>query len=132
MTDLRASSNSRRIIIALDFDGTLFDHPGTDYPKPGPPITSVIRAAKIWQKYARALLVVWTCRSKGAEIDLAVKALEAVELEVDGINENVTDFDPPSRKIYATAYIDDRAPGSIEWFIKGAEQMLLQSKTRDL
>ena len=111
---IRKSSKSEQPIIGLDFDGTLFGHPGKQFPGTGEANWDVIETAKTCQGYG-AKLVLWTCRS-GNELSMALVAAKKVGLQFDGVNENVG-WDPGSPKIYATIYVDDRSPGSIDYFI---------------
>jgi len=58
----------------------------------------------------------WTCRS-GDDLQLAINEAKKYGLKYDAINDNPW-FITNSRKMYATIYVDDRAPGSIEYFLK--------------
>lgn len=90
----------KSLIIACDFDDTIFDchNRGCDY-------SDVIALLKRWEN--RAKIVIWTARS-GEQLDEVVDYVEKIELKIYGINVNtIEEFD--CRKIYANAFLDDRA-----------------------
>ena len=94
-----------KIIIAVDFDGTLCEN---RFPNIGEPNVELIDALRI-MKRAGHTLILWTCR-EGVDLDEAVDWCKLRGLEFDYVN---TD-DPnipwiPGRKIVADIYIDDRA-----------------------
>lgn len=105
-----------RFILAFDFDDTIFSVHESGYPNIGEPNMALIRKA-ISDQRKGARLVLWTCRY-GPLLQKAVLACEKKLLYFDSINDNVPNlgFDT-SRKIYATYFIDDRAPGTIEWYL---------------
>ena len=96
-------------IIAVDFDGTLFD---TEWP-------SIIKEPNTelidWLNYRKAChedrIILWTCRC-GKDLDVAVDACAKQGLIFDAVNENLPDmiekFGGDSRKIFADIYIDDK------------------------
>jgi hypothetical protein len=113
-------------IIAVDYDGTLFEG---DYPKIGNPIIEVIEKTKEFQQNG-AELVLWTCR-EGLYLHEAIVRCREVGLEFDAINDNTASqmkFMQHKlktegnvfchRKIFADIYVDDRSPGSIDYFLK--------------
>lgn len=98
-------------IIAVDFDGTLFD---TEWP-------SVIKEPNKllidWLKYRKSCedhdrIILWTCRC-GKDLEVAINACAEQGLIFDAVNENLPDmiekFGGDSRKIFADIYIDDKA-----------------------
>ena len=95
-------------VIAIDFDGTLFEN---KWPEIGMPIALNINRAKN-EKANGAVLILWTCR-EGEELAEALAACKAVGLEFDYVNENAdelkAEFGTDPRKIAATEYWDDRA-----------------------
>ena len=95
-------------IIAVDFDGTLFE---TDYPHIVRPILPVIEMAKARQEKGDKLIL-WTCR-EGPELDAAVEACREQGLEFDAVNDNLEEMKAKwgnnPRKIAASEYWDDRA-----------------------
>lgn len=94
-------------IIAVDFDGTLFE---TDYPHILRPILPVIEMAKARQEKGDKLIL-WTCR-EGAELDAAVEACRAEGLEFDAVNDNLQEekakWGDNPRKVAADEYWDDK------------------------
>ncbi len=94
-------------VIAIDFDGTIFE---TEYPKILRPILPVIEMAKA-RKVAGDKLILWTCR-EGAELDAAVEACREYGLEFDAVNDNLRELKEQwgnnPRKIAADEYWDDK------------------------
>lgn len=99
--------NEHEKVIAIDFDGTLFEN---KWPEIGMPIAPNINRAKN-EKANGAVLILWTCR-EGKELAGAVAACKAVGLEFDYVNENAAElkeaFGTDPRKIAATEYWDDK------------------------
>lgn len=99
---------TRKKIIAVDFDGTLCQ---SAYPNIGKPLDYVIDYVKKL-KADGCTLILWTCRV-GKLLDEAINWCNAQELQFDYCNENVTEnveyFQNNPRKVYADLYIDDRA-----------------------
>lgn len=98
------------IIIAVDFDGTLFTE--TPYAEIGEPIWKVINFCKREQAKGN-IIILWTCRN-GTDLDEAISACNNVGLYFDYVNENcrmnLDDYNGvDNRKIYADLYIDDKA-----------------------
>ena len=95
-------------VIAIDFDGTLFEN---EWPEIGMPIAPNINRAKN-EKANGAVLILWTCR-EGEKLAEALAACRAAGLEFDYVNENTDElkaaFGTDPRKIAATEYWDDRA-----------------------
>lgn len=98
------------MVIAVDFDGTLFSN---NYPDVGEPNWSVIA----WCKRRKELgdtLILWTCRAKKC-LRKAIRACREVGLEFDYINnhtkESIKRFGRARRgsKILADIYLDDKA-----------------------
>ena len=85
-------------VIALDFDGTLFEKNDEGFPEPGEPIWPVINKA-MERRAAGNSLMLWTLR-EGAALDVAVAACFRVGLILDGIY---------IRKCPADEYWEDRA-----------------------
>jgi len=94
-------------IIAIDFDGTLFED---DYPNMGAPIWPTINRAKKARESGDRLIL-WTLREKELLAD-AIMQCALVGLYFDEINTNLQDevekwrHDP--RKVAADEYWDDR------------------------
>ena len=105
------------MIIAVDFDGTLFDH---DFPRIGAPRHWLIRKVIEW-KQAGHKIILWTCRedvpaghptfAEGQYLTDAVNACRQVGLEFDAVNRNLEEQIPGiySRKIFADLYLDDKS-----------------------
>jgi hypothetical protein len=100
------------MILACDFDHTIYFE-NTDTPN-YPVITKLIEARKKGHK-----LILWTCRGEGWEKE-AIDYCKSFGLEFDAVNENVKGFNYTriSCKVIADLYIDDKSPGSIEYFLK--------------
>ena len=94
-------------IVAVDFDGTLFED---KWPEIGEPNTALIDYLKKRQEQGDKLIL-WTCRCR-ENLDAAVKQCEEHGLIFDAVNENLPEaiemFGDNSRKIFAHEYIDDK------------------------
>lgn len=94
-------------VIAIDFDGTIFE---TEYPKILRPILPMIEMAKA-RKAAGDKLILWTCR-EGPELDAAVEACREYGLEFDAVNDNLLELKEQwgnnPRKVAADVYWDDK------------------------
>lgn len=107
----------KKLIIAMDFDGTLVEDV---YPDIGKEDKELIDMLIALQKYSRIDLILWTCR-EGKELEEAVKYCHMRNIHLDAVNENVLrkrDLECAHRKPYADFYIDDKSPGSIAGFKK--------------
>jgi hypothetical protein len=74
-------------------------------------------------------IALWTCR-EGKSLEEAVQRCKEQGLEFDAINDNTPQEKKyqeerakegeifATRKIYADIYVDDKSPGSIEYFLK--------------
>jgi hypothetical protein len=111
----------RKLIIAVDFDGTIVDERFPDIGEELPNCFSTLKRLKT----KGHKLILWTCRADDLSNTNGRKVLtEAVEfcksrgLEFDGINANIPELGVnPLPKIYADYYIDDRNLFSkIDWF----------------
>ena len=96
-------------IIAVDFDGTLFD---TEWPSIiKEPNYKLIKCLISRREYGDRIIL-WTCR-RGKDLEIAIDACAKQGLIFDAINENLPDmiekFGGDSRKIFADIYIDDKA-----------------------
>ncbi len=103
------SAQEYRRIVAVDFDGTLAV---TKFPEIIKPIPKMIRYCKQLQR-GGAILILYTCR-KGKDLQDAVEWCEGQGLVFDYVNENTAENlanygDEDTRKIFAHAYIDDKA-----------------------
>lgn len=90
-----------KFIIAFDFDDTIYDthFNGWRY-------NNVESLLKKWQKHA--YLICWTA-SKEDRYPLIKRHLSDCGIRADAINENAPWIEDRGRKIYANAYLDDRA-----------------------
>jgi len=113
-------------ILSVDYDGTLFQD---SWPKIGKPVKDVINKVKDF-KESGASVILWTCR-EGRSLQEALSRCSKEGLEFDSVNESCPEqkkyqqkklFENGEifglRKIYADLYIDDKSPGSIEYFLK--------------
>lgn len=115
------------LVIALDFDSTLFSG---SIGQLGEPCRDVINKAIECQKTGMCELILWTCREAGG-LQEAMDRCQAEGLIFDAVNSN-SPFENKyrdvmlkkhghifaNRKVYADYYIDDKSPGSIEFFLK--------------
>lgn len=94
-------------VIAIDFDGTLWE---TDWPRLVRPILPVIELAKA-RKAAGDKLILWTCR-EGAELEAAIEACREQGLGFDAVNDNLpeakAEWGNNPRKVAADEYWDDK------------------------
>lgn len=107
--------NFIRMIIAVDFDGTIVTH---KYPLIGEEIPFAIQTLKMLQKEGHKLIL-WTVR-EGILLDEAVKFCNEKGLHFYAINENEPneDITKVSRKLDADLFIDDRNFGGLpDWGI---------------
>lgn len=108
----KAQMNTLPYIIAVDFDGTLFQD---SYPEIGEPNHGLICGC-IEYREKGGKLILWTCRDNDTpemHLDKAVAACKEHGLEFDAVNRNIDEviimFNNDTRKIYANEYIDDKA-----------------------
>jgi hypothetical protein len=114
-------------IISIDYDSTLFSG---SYPERGEPIKEVIDKVKEFQENEFCESILWTCR-EGKSLEEAIERCKEQGLRFTSINEN-TPYEKEyikrkqeqgedtfaQRKVYADVYVDDKAPGSIDYFLK--------------
>ena len=102
------------MIIAIDFDGTLSHEQLFDDMSPNLPlIGKLIRVKEKGHE-----LILWTCRG-GEWLDEAVNFCNSYGLFFNAVNENVKGrtYTNLSCKVVADLYVDDKAPGSIKYFL---------------
>ncbi|MDD4815749.1 MAG: hypothetical protein PHQ62_01245 [Clostridia bacterium] len=96
------------MVVAVDFDGTLFENV---FPDIGQPKWDIINFVKNLKKEGNTLIL-WTCRV-GKYLQEAVDMCKTVGLDFDYVNQNVPErnmeYNNDSRKIGADIYIDDRS-----------------------
>lgn len=105
-----SKSKNRKFIVAVDFDGTLAE-PGLwkgNLTEPGKPIQPMVDLVRSLFSEGFAI-VIWTCRDH----DPVVAAwCHKYDVPFDGINKNLlSEYSQCSRKIFADAYVDDKAAG---------------------
>lgn len=94
------------LIIGVDFDGTVVEH---DHPRIGAPVPGAIETLR--HLVARGhRLILWTMRS-GNSLDEAVAYMEAVGVDLWGVNTNPQQDWTDSPKAFCNIYIDDAAFG---------------------
>lgn len=100
-----------KLIIAVDFDGTIVEH---RFPQIGPPINDAFDILRKLQNEGHRLIL-WTFRS-GKELDEAVHYCKANKLHFYAVNQNHPHEkynNKISRKINADLFIDDRNLGGL-------------------
>lgn len=97
---------SKKIIIAVDFDGTLCEHQFPDIGKPNDELIDFL----IKKKSKGVHIILWTCR-EGLYLKKAVEWCEDQGLYFDKVNENVDGISKgfANHKIIADIYIDGRS-----------------------
>lgn len=101
------STDLSKVIIAVDFDGTVVEH---RYPEIGKECPGALDTLK-WLQAQGAQLVLWTMRS-GRALDRAVHWLSIHGIVLAGVNKNPSQESwTDSPKVYAHIYIDDAALG---------------------
>ena len=102
------------MVIAVDFDGTLFED---KFPDIGEPIVEVIELIKRYIADGH-VVILWTCRVED-RLREAVAKCEEYGIKFSHVNENsyenLARFGTDCRKIAADIYLDDKAfnPGII-------------------
>ena len=98
------------MVIAVDFDGTLFEEA---YPEVGSPKWDIIDYCKR-RKAMGDTLILWTCRAR-KRLKMAIRACKEVGLEFDYINNHTKESlkrygrAPHGSKILADVYLDDKS-----------------------
>jgi len=131
------SYDLNKLIIAVDFDGTLCEN---KWPDIGEPNSKLIEYLKR-QKAEGNKIILWTCRS-GERLEKAVIWCAEQGLMFDALNENLPEivekFGGESRKIFAHIYIDDSndktfaLPFNSSAFVKVTEHYGYVEKDTDL
>ena len=107
--------------VGCDFDGTIAED---DFPGIGEPKMDVIGELLELQKCG-ADIILWTCRENDKLKD-ALEFCKGHGLEFVAVNDNspdrkskMTESDIYAQhKIHANIYVDDKSPGSIDYFVK--------------
>ena len=119
----------RRLILAIDFDGSICQHM---YPDIGSEMTGAFAALKRFIA-AGDRLILWTCRMPGNGLEAAIEYCKDHGVVFEEHNNNVHDHDyEKSRKIYADIYIDDRMIGGFPgWNVVENEVNKLRETMRE-
>lgn len=96
----------RKLIIGVDFDGTIVEH---DYPDIGVPVPGALETMRECVKRG-ADLILWTMRS-GQDLDEATAFLSSHGVKLFGVNSNPETNWTSSPKAYCHIYVDDAALG---------------------
>ena len=102
----RIPEEFRDKVIAVDFDGTLFEK--KRFPGFGAPKLGLIGTLRYLQRKRGCKLILWTCR-EGRDLEMALEGCGGVGLHFDAVNEGLPGERRTSRKINADIYIDDKA-----------------------
>lgn len=113
-------------IIAVDFDSTLCSG---HFPEKGEFDQRIVNKIKEFQKTGNCEVLLWTCR-EGGGLQEAIDRCKEQGIEFDAVNDNAPSqhkwmadalkqngYIFAHRKIFANIYVDDRSPGSIEFFL---------------
>lgn len=101
------TENRKKLIFAIDFDGTCVTH---EFPKVGRDIGAVPVLKRIVE--AGHKIILFTMRGSGKELDDALGWFRKNDIPLFGINKNPTQRSwTISPKPYANYYIDDAALG---------------------
>ena len=97
----------RKLIVAVDFDGTVVEH---KFPQIGQPVPNAIEWIKKWSEKG-AKIILWTVRS-GEYLEQALEYIGQNGIELFGVNKNPEQHSfSNSPKAYAAIYVDDAAYG---------------------
>jgi len=88
------------LVIAFDFDDAVYD-----FHKKGRSYTDVVKLLRVL-KSKSCFLICWTGQD---DLGFVADYLEQYGIPFDRINENPPFKQSPGKKIYANAYLDDRA-----------------------
>lgn len=97
------------LIIAVDFDGTICQHPGRDFPAIGEPVPHALEVLHRLREAGHKLML-WTLRD-GEPLNMAAKYLTDNGICCWGWNENPEQNWSRSHKQYAHVCIDDISIG---------------------
>jgi len=112
----------KKLVISIDFDGSVVEHV---YPEIGNPMPQAFEVLKELQG-AGHRLVLWTCR-EGKDLQDAIEFCKLNGIEFVSHNVNAREdayIWPPSRKILADVYIDDKNLGGFPGWEKVREILL--------
>lgn len=112
-------------VLAVDYDETLFSG---GWNIVGGPIMPVILQTVRFCRHPRCEVILWTCREEKLLADAISRCLEH-GIAFDAVNMNTTETikwnqftfgrqgNTSGRKVYADLYVDDKSPGSIDYFL---------------
>lgn len=105
-------NKKRKLIIAVDFDGTITE--GNYWPECLQVQKGAKEAINFWHDELNCEIIIWTCRDNKLhnDLDRAIEFLKNNDIHYDFINENgsiLEDWPNDPRKIYADFYIDDKS-----------------------
>lgn len=108
------------LVVAFDFDDTVYDFhkKGRDYPN----VINLLRELRQHNCY----LICWTGQEN---TDFVIQYLKTNNIPFDSINENPPFYKSTSRKIYANAYLDDRA--GLKQVYEELNKLIQTIKTKD-
>ena len=111
-------AGARRLIVALDFDGTLLTH---NWPNLGKDIGAFEWLLQFQKEYSELKYMLWTVRSDGPLVEAAEYCAD-VGLKLWSVNVNLDQHTwpvPGSCKAHAHIYVDDAAMGAPLIFLHG-------------
>jgi len=114
-----------RIIVAVDFDGTLSGE--GKFPEAGEPDVELIAQLRNYKAKYNIVIIIFTCRTSQEHISHVKIFCEEHNCPYDKINENyeaLIDFGFP--KIFADIYVDDRARTPEEFKSRGLDGIVLK------
>lgn len=120
-------------VYAVDFDGTLAE---TRFPEIIGPRKKTIAAVKLLKAQGHKIIL-WTSRA-GVDLENAVEWCKGQGIVFDSVNEplpeQIARWGNDTRKIYADAYIDDRAitPEELEKAVDEAEKIIDEYRKEDM
>lgn len=120
-------------VYAVDFDGTLAE---TRFPEIIGPRKKTIAAVKLLKAQGHKIIL-WTSRV-GEDLKNAVEWCKGQGIVFDSVNEplpeQIARWGNDTRKIYADAYIDDRAitPEALEKTVDEAEKIIDEYRKEDI
>ena len=103
--------NKRKLILAVDFDGTITNG---EWPFNATLKINAKESINYLHDVLNCEIIIWTCRCNGNgynSLDDAISFLKLNDIHYDCINENgsiMDHWDTDCRKIFADFYVDDR------------------------
>jgi len=112
----------RTLVVAFDFDNTVYD-----FHKKGERYEDVIGLLRDLRKIGCTL----TCWTGNTDIAFVTQFLVANDIPFDRINENPEFYKSDATKVYANAYLDDRA-GLLQVFNELSEIVSITKKIKQI